>query len=179
MLDVDGHGVAGLDRVNISLDTLQRDRFLAITRRDDLDKVLDGIAAAKDAGFAPVKVNVVVVRGVNHDEIVDFAGVGQFIDSPVKVYSSGMYVRLAFAVAAHLDTVFPEGTDVKVKRAGNRLIAPGIGDDTRGLAFVLALIRAMPLDSGIGTVPPTRKPSVVSMRGTTVPARTRERDCKP
>lgn len=47
------------------------------------------------------------------------------------------------AVAAHLDTVFPEGTDVKVKRAGNRLIAPGIGDDTRGLAFVLALIRAM------------------------------------
>lgn len=47
------------------------------------------------------------------------------------------------AVAAHLDTVFPEGTDVKVKRQGNRLIAPGIGDDTRGLAFLLALIRAM------------------------------------
>ncbi len=47
------------------------------------------------------------------------------------------------AVAAHLDTVFPEGTDVKVKRQGTRLIAPGIGDDTRGLAFVLALIRAM------------------------------------
>jgi acetylornithine deacetylase/succinyl-diaminopimelate desuccinylase-like protein len=47
------------------------------------------------------------------------------------------------AVAAHLDTVFPAGTDVKVKRSGTRLIAPGIGDDTRGLAFVLALIRAM------------------------------------
>lgn len=47
------------------------------------------------------------------------------------------------AVAAHLDTVFPEGTDVKVKRQGTRLLAPGIGDDTRGLAFVLALIRAM------------------------------------
>jgi tripeptide aminopeptidase len=47
------------------------------------------------------------------------------------------------AVAAHLDTVFPEGTDVKVKRQGTRLIAPGIGDDTRGLAFLLALIRAM------------------------------------
>jgi acetylornithine deacetylase/succinyl-diaminopimelate desuccinylase-like protein len=47
------------------------------------------------------------------------------------------------AVAAHLDTVFPEGTDVKVKRQGTRLMAPGIGDDTRGLAFVLALIRAM------------------------------------
>ncbi|MBI5689565.1 MAG: M20/M25/M40 family metallo-hydrolase, partial [Verrucomicrobia bacterium] len=47
------------------------------------------------------------------------------------------------AVAAHLDTVFPEGTDVKVKRDGTRLMAPGIGDDTRGLAFLLAAIRAM------------------------------------
>ena len=47
------------------------------------------------------------------------------------------------AVVAHLDTVFPEGTDVKVKRDGTRLIAPGIGDDTRGLALMLAVIRAM------------------------------------
>lgn len=47
------------------------------------------------------------------------------------------------AVAAHLDTVFPEGTDVQVKRSGTRLSAPGIGDDTRGLAFLLAAIRAM------------------------------------
>ena len=47
------------------------------------------------------------------------------------------------AVAAHLDTVFPAGTDVKVKRSGTRLMAPGIGDDTRGLANVLALVRAM------------------------------------
>lgn len=47
------------------------------------------------------------------------------------------------AVAAHLDTVFPEGTDVRVKQQGTRLIAPGVGDDTRGLAFLLALIRAM------------------------------------
>ena len=47
------------------------------------------------------------------------------------------------AVAAHLDTVFPEGTDVKVKRRGTRLSAPGIGDDTRALAFLLAAIRAM------------------------------------
>jgi acetylornithine deacetylase/succinyl-diaminopimelate desuccinylase-like protein len=50
------------------------------------------------------------------------------------------------AIAAHLDTVFPEGTNVKVKRQGNRLSAPGIGDDTRGLAVVLAIIRA--LDNG-------------------------------
>ncbi len=47
------------------------------------------------------------------------------------------------AVAAHLDTVFPEGTNVKVKRVGTTLRAPGVGDDTRGLAFLLALVRAM------------------------------------
>ncbi len=64
---------AGLDRVNVSLDTLQPDRFLAITRRDELDSVLDGIEAAKQAGFAPVKINAVVERGVNDDEIVPLA----------------------------------------------------------------------------------------------------------
>jgi acetylornithine deacetylase/succinyl-diaminopimelate desuccinylase-like protein len=55
------------------------------------------------------------------------------------------------AVAAHLDTVFPEGTDVTVKRDGNRLSAPGIGDDTRALAVLLAMIRAMD-EAGIQTV---------------------------
>lgn len=47
------------------------------------------------------------------------------------------------AVVAHIDTVFPEGTDVKVKREGNRLMAPGVGDNTRGAALMLAVIRAM------------------------------------
>jgi di/tripeptidase len=47
------------------------------------------------------------------------------------------------AIAAHLDTVFPEGTNVKVKRAGTRLSAPGVGDDSRALAVLLAMIRAM------------------------------------
>jgi tripeptide aminopeptidase len=47
------------------------------------------------------------------------------------------------AVLAHMDTVFPEGTDVKVKRQGNRLLAPGVGDNTRGVALMLSLIRAM------------------------------------
>jgi len=68
---------AGLDRVNVSLDSLRRDRFLAITRRDELERVFDGIAAAKEAGFDPVKVNVVLERGMNDDEIVDFATWGR------------------------------------------------------------------------------------------------------
>src|SRR5580765_1141969 len=47
------------------------------------------------------------------------------------------------AIAAHLDTVFPEGTDVKVRREGSRLYAPGVGDNSRSLAVLLAIIRAM------------------------------------
>src|SRR5262249_114651 len=51
--------------------------------------------------------------------------------------------RGLLVVNAHLDTVFPEGTNVKVKRQGTRLSAPGVGDDTRGLALLLSLVRAM------------------------------------
>jgi cyclic pyranopterin phosphate synthase len=64
---------AGLRRVNISLDTLRPERFLQITRRNGLDDVLAGIEAAQDAGLSPIKLNMVVVRGQNEDEIVDFA----------------------------------------------------------------------------------------------------------
>src|SRR5262245_23111805 len=53
---------AGLERINVSLDTLQADRFVAITRRDALGAVLEGIDAAVEAGLDPVKVNVVVMR---------------------------------------------------------------------------------------------------------------------
>jgi cyclic pyranopterin phosphate synthase len=68
---------AGLDRVNISCDSLRRERFAEVTRRDALPAVLDGIAAAQAAGFDPVKVNCVLMRGVNDDEILDFAEFGR------------------------------------------------------------------------------------------------------
>jgi len=55
----------------------------------------------------------------------------------------GAAARPHVVIAAHLDTVFPEGTDVKVKRSGTRLSAPGIGDDTRALALLLTVVRAM------------------------------------
>jgi cyclic pyranopterin phosphate synthase len=68
---------AGLRRINISCDSLQADRFYAMTHRDALDRVLDGIDAALEAGFDPVKVNCVVLRGINDDELVDFATFGR------------------------------------------------------------------------------------------------------
>ncbi|MHB8926176.1 MAG: GTP 3',8-cyclase MoaA [Bacillota bacterium] len=65
--------VAGLKRVNISLDTLRPERFKAITRRSLFDETVAGIRAALSAGLEPVKLNVVLMRGVNDDEVVDFA----------------------------------------------------------------------------------------------------------
>jgi GTP 3',8-cyclase len=68
---------AGLRRINISLDTFDRERFITLTRRDELAKVLEGIDAAIEAGFDPVKVNAVMMRGVNDDELLDFAEFGR------------------------------------------------------------------------------------------------------
>lgn len=62
---------AGLDRVNVSLDTLRRDTFRELARRDRLSDVLEGLAAARAAGFDPVKVNAVLLRGRNDDEATD------------------------------------------------------------------------------------------------------------
>ena len=64
---------AGLDRVNISLDTLRPERFRTITRMGELRDVLAGIEAAEEAGLTPIKLNTVVVRGLNDDEVVELA----------------------------------------------------------------------------------------------------------
>ncbi len=68
---------AGLHRVTISCDSLRPERFAAITGRDMLPQVLEGLGAALAAGLAPVKVNTVLVRGVNDDEVVDLARFGR------------------------------------------------------------------------------------------------------
>jgi cyclic pyranopterin phosphate synthase len=75
---------AGLSRVNVSLDTLKADKFQYITCLRRLKDVLEGIDAAKEAGFHPVKINTVVMRGINDDEILDFAKM---------TYENGWHVR--------------------------------------------------------------------------------------
>ena len=62
---------AGLHRINVSLDSLDRERFARITHRDRIDDVFAGLRAASEAGLSPLKVNAVLVRGVNDDEAVD------------------------------------------------------------------------------------------------------------
>jgi len=64
---------AGLQRVTVSLDSLRRSRYKQITGKDELHSVFEGIEAALAEGLAPVKINVVVIKGMNQDEIVDFA----------------------------------------------------------------------------------------------------------
>jgi len=75
---------AGLHRVNISLDTLRPERFRAITRRDDHARVLAGIAAARAAGFTGTKIDAVVVRGENDDEIADLIEFGRANNAEVR-----------------------------------------------------------------------------------------------
>lgn len=64
---------AGLDRLNVSIDTLKREKFEYITGYDGFAQVWSGICSAIDAGFHPLKLNVVVMKGINDDEIADFA----------------------------------------------------------------------------------------------------------
>jgi cyclic pyranopterin phosphate synthase len=94
---------AGLKRVNVSLDSLKSRRFLEITGGDRLATVLEGIEAARKAGLEPVKINMVVLRGVNDDEVLDFA---------TKTVEDGWHVRFI----EHMPFVRPtEGGSVSVK----------------------------------------------------------------
>lgn len=74
---------AGLKSINISLDTFRKERFKEITRRDELEVVLENIGRAVDMGFK-VKMNMVVMKGVNEDELAEFVGRTQFTDIHVR-----------------------------------------------------------------------------------------------
>jgi cyclic pyranopterin phosphate synthase len=68
---------AGLRRINVSIDTLKADRFKEITKRGDLKEVLKGLFAAREAGMGPIKINAVIIRGFNDDELIDLVSFGR------------------------------------------------------------------------------------------------------
>lgn len=91
---------AGVDRLNVSLDSLKPERFTAITQGGDLNRVLHGLTAARAAGFAPIKINTVVMRGVNDDEVedlVDFCVANNFILRLIETMPVGDTGRAATA----------------------------------------------------------------------------------
>jgi cyclic pyranopterin phosphate synthase len=108
---------AGLRRINISCDSLRPERFAELTKRDELASVLEGVDAALAAGLAPVKLNVVLMRGINDDEVVDFARYGRergvtvrFIEfMPLDAQGDWTVERVVPAgeIVAAIDAAFP------------------------------------------------------------------------
>ena len=82
--DADALKAAGIKRVNLSMDTMKPERFVEIARRPEYARAWDGVLAALRVGFAPIKLNCVVMKGVNDDEIVDFAQMTQTMPLHVR-----------------------------------------------------------------------------------------------
>ena len=117
---------AGIDRVNISLDSLRPDRYREITRGGDIDMVLKGIEAAEKAGLIPIKINMVPIRGLNDDEIEEFAKLT--LKSPYQVrfiefmpFDTNMWSSEKFISADEIKSIV-EGigplTPVAVRKSG-------------------------------------------------------------
>ncbi len=138
----DGLKQAGLQRINISMDSLDVATYAAITRGGELRRVIEGLAAAEQAGFGSVKINVVVMRGVNDHELLDFAALS--LEHPWDVrFIELMPTRAGVAATA------VSGTEIMAKLsesyrlqpvAGGRLDGPSRSFRITGAAGTVSLI---------------------------------------
>ncbi|MBI2879134.1 MAG: GTP 3',8-cyclase MoaA [Candidatus Rokubacteria bacterium] len=94
---------AGLGRVTVSLDTLRSERFRALTRRDSLPKVLEGIEAVRRVGFKGLKLDAVIIRGFNVDELADLIEFGKRVEAEVRFIE---YMDVGGATQWSMDKVF-------------------------------------------------------------------------
>lgn len=105
---------AGVNRVNISLDTLKEEKYRYLTRRGEYQDVWNGIHAALDAGFDKVKVNIVLIGGLNDDEIVDFANLTREYSMDIRfielmpMYDSGDFGPEAFVPYSKVLEMLPD-----------------------------------------------------------------------
>ena len=153
---------AGVTRVNVSLDTLRPERFAPIARRGELRTVLDGIAAAIDHGLAPVKVNVVAMRGINDDEAADFAA--WTVASPVHVrFIELMPLRWSLDEGPAMPSLAPHGS------AGLLQIRQAPGDMLSDVAMRRMAVSVTELRARIEAVHGALEPAHVQTNG---PART-------
>jgi len=137
---------AGLSRVNVSLDTLDADRFLQITRREGLERVLAGIEAADKVGLGPVKINMVPIGGVNADEIEAFARLT--LEHP-------WFVRFIefMPVSGDLDYTPEQRVPVDAIMAALGRVAPLVEEPRRGPAGPARLYRYEGAPGGLGVIP--------------------------
>jgi len=117
---------AGLRRINVSLDSLRPERFERMVRRDGqlVFKILDGMRAARQAGLSPMKVNCVVMRGYNEDELVDFARLGRENDYQVRFIE---YMPLDAQGEWSMKTVVP-GAEILARIHEVSPLIPASGD---------------------------------------------------
>ncbi|MBI4302848.1 MAG: GTP 3',8-cyclase MoaA [Chloroflexi bacterium] len=120
---------AGLNRVNVSLDTLRAERFRQITGQDRLGDVLAGIEAAHRAGLEPVKINMVVLRGMNDDEIIDFARTSQNKGWHVRFIE---FMPFALSNGENLKTVSTQEIKERIQSLGK--LEPDAGKNGNGPA---------------------------------------------
>jgi cyclic pyranopterin phosphate synthase len=138
---------AGLRRVNISLDTLQADRFERIARRPGLERVLAGIDAAIAAGLGPVKLNCVVMRGQNDDELLDFAAMTRERD----VYVRFIEMMPVLENVAEQREAYLSADDILARLAEAGTLAPVIGPGGNGPARYFAYPGAL---GAVGVISP-------------------------
>ncbi len=117
---------AGLHRVTVSLDTLRPDRFRALTRRDTHARVLEGVLAVRRAGWPGLKIDTVVMRGVNDDELVDLIEYGRRVNGEVRFIE---YMDVGGATTWSMDQVLSRSDMLGILERHYGRIEP-IGDDS-------------------------------------------------
>ena len=147
---------SGLDRVTVSVDSLRPDRFRAITRTGDLAAVLRGVDVALDAGFDAVKINCVMMRGTNDDELVDFARLTTHRPLSVRFIE---YMPLGHSVVA--------GGRVADDESGP---TGGCGAQDRGDVFLSEAEARLRIESALGPLSPVDRRSETGV-GPAVPYR--------
>ncbi len=149
---------AGLRRLTVSLDTLRPDRFRALTRRHAHTKVLEGIAAARTAGFSKLKINAVVIRGFNDDELGDLIDFGREVPVEVRFIE---YMDVGGATRWSMDQVVSRAgmLDILERRFGRiRAIQEKSSENGLGNAKAPADRFALPDGTTFGIISSTTQP---------------------
>ncbi len=160
---------AGLDRLNVSLDTLRADRFRSLTGGGDLNRVLDGLAAAEAAGFERLSLNAVLLRGFNDDEIADLARLAQ--EKPWSVrfielmpIGPGAAMRGAYLPAERVLELLPELRELQNEESGIKdqgsgivgggaLVAPPTSEQSSVGASIACPLHTVPSVARLYTAP--------------------------